>query len=434
MKITVKGYKSISSPISIDVNGLTVLSGANSSGKSSFMQPFLLMKQTIESNFDTGAILLDGANAKLTDSSEALSRTGKRNGQTFSVTLENSKSSSSITFKRHPDYGLVAESVSSRTLDLPQGVVLRRGTKSDDIRKQLPKKYNDQFLKFLEKKSTDMEWQVVKEKCFLRAEIAPKKIGEQSLIRIGFNPSSSMENFVKNIIHVPGLRGNPERSYRLADSGDLYLGSFEPYVASIVNKWKNDPKQKIKFYQLVDDLKVLGLASHISTERINDTRVEVRVSRYKGAPDGDSVNLADVGFGVSQTLPVLVALLIATEKQYVYIEQPELHLHPRAQHKMASIIARAVSNGVKVIIETHSSILIRGIQTLVAKGKIPREKISLEWFNQDPVSGKSLVFTSKLDENGAFGEWPADFDETSLMADSEYLDAVEESINGKGQV
>jgi predicted ATPase len=139
-----------------------------------------------------------------------------------------------------------------------------------------------------------------------------------------------------------------------------------------------------------------------------------------------------VGFGVSQTLPVLVALLAAKEKQYVYIEQPELHLHPRAQHKLAEVIARAVSNGVRVIIETHSAILIRGIQTLVVKGEIPREKVSLNWFNQDLRSGRSIVFTSMLDKHGAFGEWPEDFDETSLLADTAYLDAVEESIDGKG--
>lgn len=392
------------------------------------MQPFLLIKQTIESNFDTGAIILDGANAKLTDSSEALSRTAGRKHRTFRVSVQSGDESSSITFKRHEDYGLVVDSVELRESDLPNGLTIKRGMRHDEIAKQMPPTANP-FAKIFEGEGGGAEWKVIRKKCFLHVEFGPGK-GKLSSLRMGVSPSAPIESFVKQLIHVPGLRGNPERSYRLAESGEIYPGSFELYVASIVNKWKNDPRYKNKFDQLADDLRSLGLASRIDTTRINDTRVEVRVSRFSGAQETDCVNIADVGFGVSQTLPVLVALLAAREKQYVYIEQPELHLHPRAQYKLAEIIGRAINNGVKVIIETHSSILIRGIQTLVARRKLQQNKVSLNWFKQEQRTGRSVVSVASLDENGAFGSWPADFDEVSLMADGEYLDAVEESISG----
>jgi predicted ATPase len=136
------------------------------------------------------------------------------------------------------------------------------------------------------------------------------------------------------------------------------------------------------------------------------------------------VNIADVGFGVSQTLPILVALIQAKPEHTVYIEQPETHLHPKAQYQLAQLFAKAAQRGVRLIIETHSSLILQGIQTLVAKGELPPNDVALHWFSRDK-SGATKVDSAKLDENGAFGDWPEDFDDTFLKADSAYLDAVE---------
>ena len=80
------------------------------------------------------------------------------------------------------------------------------------------------------------------------------------------------------------------------------------------------------------------------------------------------VSIADVGFGVSQVLPVLVALIVAEPGRLVYLEQPELHLHPRAQVALAQVLAAAAKRGVRVVAETHSSLLLLAVQTLVAEG------------------------------------------------------------------
>src|SRR5438128_1619140 len=73
-KITVSGYKSISHEQSIEIRPLTILAGANSSGKSSMMQPLLLLKQTLEESYDPGPLLLNGPNVKLTTIDQALSQ------------------------------------------------------------------------------------------------------------------------------------------------------------------------------------------------------------------------------------------------------------------------------------------------------------------------------------------------------------------------
>src|SRR5712691_9581853 len=73
-RIIVGGFKSISREQSIEIRPLTILAGANSSGKSSIMQPLLLLKQTLEAPYDPGALLLNGPNVKFTSIDQLLSR------------------------------------------------------------------------------------------------------------------------------------------------------------------------------------------------------------------------------------------------------------------------------------------------------------------------------------------------------------------------
>ena len=151
-----------------------------------------------------------------------------------------------------------------------------------------------------------------------------------------------------------------------------------------------------------------------------------RLKKAKQGGAKDVVNIADVGFGVSQILPALVAMIVAEKNQMVYLEQPEIHLHPRAQKNLANVLAEAAKKKKCLVVETHSSILIRGIQTLVAKGELPPELVKLHWFSQDENTGATRVNSADLDENGAFGaDWPEDFDDTYLESERDYLDAVE---------
>jgi predicted ATPase len=80
--------------------------------------------------------------------------------------------------------------------------------------------------------------------------------------------------------------------------------------------------------------------------------------------------------------------------------------------------------GVRVVAETHSSLLLLGIQTLVAEGKLPPELVKLHWFTRGD-DGATTIQSADLDEGGAFGDWPEDFDDVSLDAQSRYLDAAD---------
>jgi predicted ATPase len=170
---------------------------------------------------------------------------------------------------------------------------------------------------------------------------------------------------------------------------------------------------------------MLDLASGISPLMLNESELEVRIPRTRDSADDDFVNIADVGLAIPTILPVLVALIQAAPGQLVFIEQPELHLHPRAQLKLAQLLAEAANRGVRLVIETHSSLLLRGILTEIAKDKISNEKVNLHWFERDKETGVSTVHSKEPDPAGRVGDWPEDFGDVELGSDNDYLNAAE---------
>ncbi|MGK3968660.1 AAA family ATPase [Sorangium sp. So ce118] len=407
--IAVEGFKSVRKRTEIAIRPLTLLAGTNSSGKSSIMQPPLLMKQTLEALYDPGALLLDGPHVRFTAIEQLFSRFGGRSSNQFSVSIQPSIGKVDVRFQKQPKGGL---DVVEMTAFAPHGAVSR-------------------YSRGIVHKEGEYVVSVVRQRCFLRSQVF-KWVGEtqraiDTTDRAPYVPLAvqSARDDLRAIIHVAALRGNPERTYRTTAVGDEFPGPFEPYVASIIHHWQT--KKDIRLKQLGAALEKLGLNWTIKASRVDDTRVELRVGRLKQRARGraqDLVSIADVGFGVSQCLPVLVALLTARPGQLVYIEEPEIHLHPRAQVALAQILADAASRGVRVVIETHSSLLLLGVQALVAEGALRPELVALHWFSLTK-DGVTQVRSADLDEAGAFGDWPEDFAEVALDAQARYLDAAE---------
>lgn len=438
-KITVSGYKSIAAPISISLPGLTVLAGQNSSGKSSFMQPLLLIKQTLESDYEASVFVLNGPNVNITDKEQIIPKIQMYTVKKLEITVSNDNQSVSMCYKYNKN-GINFEHV------MVKNDLFRRGLKIN-----IPRDQNSP-LRITNKKLLHIATQIVasidkqetisvdkiepikliKERCLYRITLNAKaKVGTDSYIDIPMplvSSSEQIKNMALGLIHVPGLRSNPERLYNEAFYEEHFPGTFDKYTAAIINRWEKDKKSKEKHDLLQKHMKYLELASFLESSRIDDSHIEIKVSRaHSNSTDKTLVNIADVGFGVSQVLPIIVALISAGKDQLVYIEQPELHLHPKAQLYLAKIFSEAVNRGVVIVVETHSSIFIRGIQTSVAAGSLDFNKVSLCWFSQES-NGQTICNESSLDRFGAFGDWPEDFDDTYFGGDKGYLDAVESAM------
>jgi hypothetical protein len=227
-----------------------------------------------------------------------------------------------------------------------------------------------------------------------------------------------------HILHVPGLRTPPQRDYILTAAGDTFEGRFDRYVASILLEWQRTKDGRLE--EVGADLRALGLTWKVEAKRVSDTSVTLRVGRLRDARQGgarDLVDIADVGVGVSQALPVLVALRRARPGQLVYLEQPELHLHPRAQHALGAILTDAAARGVRVVLETHSSILLLGIKLAALRNeRFAPSDVMLHWFAR-AADGTALVTPTRLGEAGSLAGSPIEFHDVELSAHCEYLDA-----------
>jgi predicted ATPase len=238
---------------------------------------------------------------------------------------------------------------------------------------------------------------------------------------------------IRELIHIPGHRGEQQRKWLLARvpgtspfAANEFEGPFEKYVPSLIEQWQ-DSRDQPKLSKLNDGMAFLDLAFAVRTVRLNESEIEILVPRTRSSGDNDLVNIADVGLAVTAAISVMTALIQADPGQLVYIEQPELHLHPRAQWRLAQLLVQAANRGVRLVIETHSSLLLQGIMTQVAKGGISRENVALHWFARDE-EGITKVTTADVDAEGRFGDWPADFDDVELKATNAYLDAVETKL------
>ena len=122
-----------------------------------------------------------------------------------------------------------------------------------------------------------------------------------------------------------------------------------------------------------------------------------------GAP-GVKVNLCDTGEGYSQVLPVLVALANACTGQspkLLCLEQPELHLHTRAQAVLANTLVRAATSEAKprLLVETHSEVLLTSVQLAIANGDIAPEDVRVYWV-ESRSDGTSDAIAVDFDELG----------------------------------
>ena len=378
------------------------------------MQPLLMLKQTLEVPYDPGPLLIDGPNARFTFAEQFLSKlTDEKKSDRFQVRIETHKSNVfnavQTTFRKGKN-GIEIVEMTKENSGPDQTLSAKSITLYPEMSPEEIKSLGNQGPAF---KNFDI---VKRSRCFLY-------LGSQyssSLYEVTYGFGA----YIFNTIHLPGLRGNPERVYKLSSTGPRYPGTFDNYAASLIHKWQEEADERLK--TLTDTLYTLGLTGEVSTQKVGDSGIEIQVGRLRHGKTGemDMVNIADVGIGVSQVLPVVVALIAAESGRLVYLEQPELHLHPRAQVALARVLADAAKRGVRVVVETYSSLLLLGIQTLVAEGDLSPELVKLHWFSRRK-DGVTEVNSTELDEAGTYGEWPEDFADVSLNAQSRFLDAVD---------
>lgn len=163
---------------------------------------------------------------------------------------------------------------------------------------------------------------------------------------------------------------------------------------------------------------VAGWLQHLSpgvrldTTALKATDEVLLQFRYMGRSKdvgSDSYRPTNVGFGLTYSLPIIVACLAAPRDALLLLENPEAHLHPRGQSTLGELIARCVNDGVQVIVETHSDHLLNGIRLAVKRKLLNSSDVALHFFERSIETGEAFVRTPALFENGRLSNWPEGF-------------------------
>jgi len=427
-RITVAGFKSISQEQSIEIRPLTILAGPHGSGKSSIMQPLLLLKQTLEAPYDPGVLLLDGPNVKFTSVDQLLSHNNSgKLMRTFHISIEiDSQETLTTGYTQDENNAFAVEQMIYNSNKVKYRLYV--GMPQDEIKKVLagnlkaslrvPMHELSYLLSYLVKR---FDIVLTQNRCFLTPVIQSRA---GSAVPFPLPSDLVAEHHILKLVYLPGLRGKLERTYPVAAVGTKFPGTFENYTASVIEHWQTVGNSD-KLEKLNRDLARLSLTSKVIARRIDDMQIELLVNRFAHSNEEggeDMLSIAEAGLGISQALPVVVALHAANQGQLLYIEQPESDLHPRAQSAMAEVLANAAKEGKRLVVETHSSLLLLGIQTLVAEGKLPPELVKLHWFTQQE-DGSTKIDSADLDERGTYSDWPEDFDDIALYTENRFLNA-----------
>ena len=229
-----------------------------------------------------------------------------------------------------------------------------------------------------------------------------------------------LERMLKSVFYVGPLREYPKRLYLWSGETPDHVGikgdrAVEAILAAgnRTFNWKAKQKTKPLAALVGERLRSMGLISEFQVRALGQHRKEYEVL-VRTSPKLPEVKLTDVGFGVSQVLPVIVESLYVPRRSIVIFEQPEIHLHPRVQAELADLFVdaiRAREDGMprecQFIVESHSEHFLRRLQRRIAEEELSTDDAALYFV---PTNGASArIETLEVDLFGNILNWPDGF-------------------------
>lgn len=235
------------------------------------------------------------------------------------------------------------------------------------------------------------------------------------------NFESSYVDQIDNVLYLGPLREDPRRQYTWSGSNPSDVGprgerTIEAILAAVERGERRNVRRRQKLMGFQETiawwLKELGLISSFQVREVSDGSGLFRVYVKRNASSSETL-ITDVGFGVSQILPVLTLLYYAPEGATILIEQPEIHLHPAVQAGLADLfISVANVRKIQLIVESHSEHLLNRMMRRIAEKDTDYGPVSIKdvaiYFASN-ANGVSSLETLRLNKGGSIENWPKDF-------------------------
>ncbi|MCY4255807.1 MAG: DUF3696 domain-containing protein [Gammaproteobacteria bacterium] len=334
---------------------LTLLCGMNGMGKSSVLQALLVLRQSaLSGELGKGRLVLGGELADLGTGRDVLCEGAETNTLDFELRDNRTSESCRMSFEYSRDSDQLSASQASQDFG---------GEEWRDI-----PPLGGQFF-------------------YVSAErIGPRKIYDRSDVLALQSNLGTRGEYAWNYLYARQTemlaKNDPRRPH----------SSVGRQLLSVVDHW----------------LQEITPGAHIGMDEVSNA--DAVIAGFSFDRPGDVPTLryraTNVGFGLSYTLPVFMGLL-APPNALCLIENPEAHLHPHGQTKLAELAARAALAGVQVIVETHSDHFMDGVRIAVREGLIQSDQTAFHYFER--AGAKTVVSSPRLGQDGRLSEWPAGF-------------------------
>jgi len=411
--------------------GITGVFGTNSSGKTSLIQFLLLLKQTKDATDRAITLELNGDLVQLGTIKDAIHRHDESKSIEWSIrfrlerelALSDPGGRRTLRVAEGNELTLASEVSVQQQGPRSRGISYHLGhmrfelaprngeTSQFDLRAE-PDSGTESAFKFL--RTLGRKWQ-------LPGPIKSYAFPDQARTyfqNAGFlaDLEAAYEAELDKTFYLGPMREFPQRDYLWAHSRPSDVGQRGEkaidaiLAASEAREMRNvRPKAKLRPFQemvaywlremrLVDSFRVAEIAP-------GSNRWQAWLTTRRGASE---VLLTDVGFGVSQVLPVVTLLQYVPEGSTVILEQPEIHLHPMAQAGLADVIIQAATHrNVQVILESHSEHLLLRLQRRIAEEAMSADDVKLYFC--DAPEGTSVLMPLELDLFGNIRNWPDKF-------------------------
>lgn len=273
------------------------------------------------------------------------------------------------------------------------------------------------------------------------AEFSAIVESDQDSLRLKVIPEQDLQLLRRNLESFQFIQADritPSSLYLQADTEDRelsWLGVRGEFVVDFLSRHGDDlvpPRRHFSRYaigvsealynavaptaamndQLSGWLQCLSPGVKLSSSRIDIADVVTLAFSYTGV-GLDSASRrhrpANVGFGLTYCLPVVVACLSAPSGALLLLENPEAHLHPQGQAALGRLLAQCAADGVQIVVETHSDHVLNGIRVAVKNKLVEADNVALHYFTRNPETGETTIDSPQLLPDGQLMDWPLGF-------------------------
>ena len=347
----------------LPLSPLTLLSGPNASGKSSVIQALVLLHQTVHTHEWSTRLILNGTGVQLGTMADVVDAVHGRR-RNFAIGLLDDDTAYLWEFNGEPEEmsaGIESVSVAGEVSVRPRMLRHLLPASEDSIGLPIAQRLRD------------------------LAYITAERVGPRELYPI--------ED--QRVAAAVGPRG--EHAISL-----LYSGRDEYPSSGLVLK----EVPPIRLRQVEQRMRMFFPGFGLELARVphaNAITLGLRTST-----EMEHHRPIHTGFGITQTLPIVIAALSANRGDILLIENPEVHLHPAGQALMGQFLADVASAGIQVILETHSDHVLNGVRRSVKGGQLDAEQVAIHFF-KPRIEGDAQVISPMLDPTGNVDAWPEGF-------------------------